>query len=207
MKVEVISATPYPLDVISMAAGVCYGKPYVSHNRARHCFKAGHLSVFEHASITFHVEGISRACMAQLTRHRMASFCVESQRYCRYDFEGTDWFVTPDAFAEKKVVGIWMLESWYQTMMQDAASNYRAALAEGIKPEDARYLLPEATKTNLVMTMNTREFFHFLDMRWDKAAQWEIRNLAEAMFNAAHERSEQWASTMEMYLDGKNDER
>ena len=207
MKVEVISATPYPLDVISMAAGVCYGKPYVSHNRARHCFKAGHLSVFEHASITFKIEGISRSCMAQLTRHRHISPCVESQRYCRYDFEQPDWYIMPEAFEASDFVGDFTLKSWYQTEMEKDAKAYLKALESGVKPEDARYLLPEATKTNMVVTMNCREFFHILDMRWDKAAQWEIRNLAEAMFGAAHERSEQWASTMEMYLDGKNDER
>ena len=199
MKVEVISATPFPIDVISQAAGTCYGKYDVSEKRMRSCFKAGHLSVFEHASVTFRIEGISRACMAQLTRHRLASFCVESQRYNRYDFEGTDWFVTPAAFTEQKVMGNWMLESWFCTKMKEAAADYRAALANGIKPEDARYLLPEATKTNLVMTMNCRELFHFFDMRLSKSAQWEIRELANAMKEAVALRSQQWSDIIELY--------
>lgn len=89
-KIEIISATECPVDVISLAAGICYGKADVSEKRVRHCFKSGHLSVFEHASITFKVEGISRACMAQLTRHRLVSFCVESQRYNKYDLSGDE---------------------------------------------------------------------------------------------------------------------
>ena len=65
--------------------------------------------------------------------------------------------------------------------MESLSDEYRQALAYGIKPEDARYLLPEATKTNITMTVNVRELFHFLDLRTDKAAQWEIRELAEEM--------------------------
>ena len=83
--------------------------------------------------------------------------------------------------------------------MKEAAADYRAALANGIKPEDARYLLPEATKTNLVMTMNCRELFHFFDMRLSKSAQWEIRELANAMKEAVALRSQQWSDIIELY--------
>lgn len=190
MKVTVISATENPLDVISFAAGTCYGKSDTSHKRVANCVKMGHTSILEHAKISLKVEGISRACMAQLTRHRMASFCVESQRYNKYDLSGDDWYVTPN--------GLDMAET-----MRVCADRYMDALANGVKPEDARYLLPEATKTNLVMTMNVRELFHFLDMRADRAAQWEIRNIAFEIIVQVSEISEQWEDLCSMWSEGK----
>lgn len=193
-KVEIISATERPVDVISLAAGICYGKSDVSEKRIRHCFKSGHLSVFEHASITFKAEGISRACMAQLTRHRLVSFCVESQRYNKYDLSGNDWYVMPPTFEKD---ANW--EVSFRISMDDAQSEYSRALGWGMKPEDARYLLPEATKTNLIMTCNVRQLFHIFDMRMDKAAQWEIRRLASALFLAASGLSDQWRYIMDLY--------
>lgn len=192
MRVSVISATENPVETISRAAGTCYGKFDASQKRVETCFKAGHLSVFEHASVTFRVEGISRACMAQLTRHRLVSFCVESQRYCRYDLSGDDWYVTPPEIGRMNAI-------WYDARMADAAAAYRDALAEGVKPEDARYLLPEATKTNLVMTCNVRELFHLLDMRMARSAQWEVQGLARALHAEAAGVSEQWAWLMDLY--------
>lgn len=189
MRVEIISATPCPIDVISLAAGVCYGKTDVSEKRVANCYKAGHMSVFEHASVTVKIDGISRACMAQLTRHRLCSFCVESQRYNRYDLNGDDWYVMPPFF-DGHVSTI----LFYDERMSDAAIDYEEALKAGAKPEDARYLLPEATKTNLVMTCNVRELFHIFAMRCDKAAQWEIRELAETMREQVAGISEQWGA-------------
>ena len=186
MQVSIMGATPAPAAVISLAAGNCYGKHDVSEKRIRNCVKAGHTSILEHASVTFSIEGVSRACMAQLTRHRMASFCIESQRYCRYDeefFNGCEWYVMPPAF-DTFVIDSAM---FFDVKMREYASAYLNAVSSGMKPEDARYLLPEATKTNIVMTMNLREVFHFWDLRRDKAAQWEIRNLAEAMADAMEE--------------------
>ena len=77
MQVTVLSATPAPMDVIGIAAGMCYGKPTPSPERVRRCAENGHMSVFEHASATLKIDGISRACLAQLTRHRVASYSVE----------------------------------------------------------------------------------------------------------------------------------
>lgn len=183
MRVEIISATNNPADVISIAAGVCYGKSNISWKRVVNCFKSGHMSVFEHASASFRIEGISRSCMAQLTRHRLSSFCVESQRYCRYVLDGDDWYVVPELLEEN---------ADYHKQMGECAGAYKAALAAGIKPEDARYLLPEATKTNLVMTCNVRELFHIADMRTAQAAQWEIRDLVNEMLDQLEGVSEQW---------------
>lgn len=200
MKVTVISAAEKPVDVISLAAGVCYGKLDVSPKRAETCYRSGHLSVFEHANITFHIEGISRSCMAQLTRHRHASFCVESQRYNRYDLSGDDWYVTPPSM-EQIVVNSddeTFAEAHFEDSMRCSANDYRIALESGIKPEDARYMLPEAAKTNLVMTCNVRELFHIFDMRLATSAQWEIRGLAEAMRDAAANVNDQWRWLMEL---------
>lgn len=196
MNVEVITATENPIDVISVAAGICYGKDKddVSEKRIRHCFRANHLSVAEHANITFRIEGISRACMAQLTRHRHASFCVESQRFCKYDFIGDDWFVIPPSLGEEG-----SLINHFFFLMEQCSKAYRHALVDGVKPEDARYLLPEATKTNLEMTCNLRELFHIFDMRLDKAAQWEIRELAAKMKEQAGAVNEQWEFVIGLY--------
>ncbi|MBQ9785107.1 MAG: FAD-dependent thymidylate synthase [Clostridia bacterium] len=192
MKVTVISATEKPVDVIGLAAGTCYGKFDVSPKRVERCFESGHLSVFEHSHVTFRIEGISRSCMAQLTRHRHVSFCIESQRYCRIDTDSNDWYVTPPEIEH-------MNKLWFDAKMNDAAEAYNAALAEGIKPEDARYLLPEATKTNLVMTVNVRELFHIFDMRMAKSAQWEIQGLARALHAEASGINDQWAWLMGLY--------
>lgn len=196
MKVSVITATEKPLDVISFAAGVCYGKRDTSIKRARNCMERGHMSVFEHASATLLIEGISRACMAQLTRHRMASFCVESQRYCRYDLSGDEWYVKPPSFDPSG--------KYFDKCMRDAASHYAVNIRGGMRPEDARYLLPEATKTNMVMTCNCRELFHILDMRQDSAAQWEIRELAHGIAEELRGHSEHWDELIGMYYDRRN---
>ena len=183
MEVSIISATDNPIHVISLCAGTCYGKSDYSLKRVKNCCNANHMSVFENATITFKIEGISRACSHQLVRHRLASFCQESQRYCKVDTDSRDWFVKPKAFCAGEDDPFLSMEKdeFFYCCMLDAGVNYKDALKAGIKPEDARYLLPEATKTNLTMTVNVRELFHFLDLRTDKAAQWEIRELAEEM--------------------------
>ena len=171
MKVEIMQATPNPLDLISLAAGCCYGKDDISHKRAKRCIRQGHTSVAEHAVITFKVEGISRACLAQLTRHRIGvSFSVMSQRYCKIDVDSNDWYVKPESFGD-----------WFDEKMHNDGLAYLDALDADVKAEDARFLLPEATKTNLFITMNARALIHFLKLRSDPAAQWEIRELANEM--------------------------
>ena len=197
MEVYAMTCTSRPIDAISVAAGFCYGKSDAKDKRVARCIASGHLSVLEHASITFEIFGISRACMAQLTRHRMASFCVESQRYCKYDeelFEGEDWYVIPPAF-DCDVVS----RDAYKSFVKQDAEHYMIAVNSGIKPEDARYLLPNAMKTNLVMSCNARELFHILEMRLDGAAQWEIRELAEKLKEAAKAVSPQWCVLVEMW--------
>lgn len=174
MEIEIITCTANPMAVISLAAGICYGKHDVSERRVRNCYKSGHMSVFEHPSVTFKASGISRASSHQLVRHRLASFSQMSQRYCKVDTASRDWYVMPKSFSGDDA-------EWFDDMMAEFACVYRDAIDADIKPEDARYLLPEATKTEIVVTMNARELFHFLDLRQSKAAQWEIRELANML--------------------------
>lgn len=176
MEVSIRSKTPDMVSVISEYAGLCYGKNDKSVKRVRACYKVGHTGILEHASVSFLVKGISRACSHQLVRHRMASYLQESQRYVKYDLSGDDWYVIPPSVDKN----VYMLAEYNDKMAADAKA-YDDALAYGIKPEDARYLLPNAMKTNIVMTMNVRSLFHFFDLRLGPRAQWEIRELAELM--------------------------
>jgi thymidylate synthase (FAD) len=193
MNVEIITATPHPVDVISAAAGTCYGKQDMNPKRVRNCFKSGHMSVFEHASATFRVSGISRACSHQLVRHRVASYSQQSQRYCKVDVESRDWYVVPPEIAENKRVRL-----MYDGFMMNSAAEYSSYLKAGFKPEDARYILPEATKTEIVVSMNARELFHFIELRTSQAAQWEIRDLAGAMVDALSAYDRQWRELLAM---------
>lgn len=197
MQVTVIAATQSPMDVIGIAAGMCYGKPEPSAKRVRRCAENGHMSVFEHASATFKIEGISRACLAQLTRHRIASYSVRSQRYCKVGAGGA-WYVTPPS-----VVGT-DAESLFRAQASDAMWSYQAAIDEGVKPEDARYLLPEATKTSLVMTINARSLQNLFTLRLDSHAQWEIRSLAAEVEWVLMDYSKQWYMLMELLQEARN---
>lgn len=175
MDVSIMSKTPDMVDVISRSAGICYGKDDKSIKRLRNCYKVGHTGVFEHASVSFLVRGISRACSHQLVRHRMASYAQESQRYNKYDLVGDDWYVVPPSVVEAGE------EVGFRAETEKQAKAYHRLLAKGVKPEDARYLLPEAMKTSIVVTRNIRDLFHFFDLRLGHRAQWEIRELAEQM--------------------------
>lgn len=195
MQVEILRATENPVEIISIAAGTCYGRSNVSKKRVETCFSSGHLSVFEHAYVTVKVEGISRACMAQLTRHRVASFCVESQRYNKYDLSGDEWYVTPSVFEDNE---------HYPEYMAALGGCYMECLESGVKAEDARYLLPEATKTNLIMTCNLRELYHLFDMRLGKGAQWEIKELMRAIYRALSDRDKEWQWLMRLWGDAND---
>lgn len=197
MKVTVLTATTSPMDVIGIAAGMCYGKPTPSPKRVRRCAKAGHMSVFEHASVSLIVEGISRACLAQLTRHRIASYSVTSQRYCKVD-PGSLWYVTPPSIVDAGV------EPLYRYRMIVCMDEYLHMLACGVKPEDARFLLPEATKTSLVMTVNASSLQNFLTLRLDSHAQWEIRELAVTIECKLEGLGGQWSELMEILRGARN---
>lgn len=194
MKVIVRAATESPIDVISLAAGTSYQKDNVSYKRVESCVKHRHTSVLEHATITFKIEEISRSCSHQLVRHRLASFVQESQRYCKYDLSGDDWYVVPQEIERDEV-----RLTAFENTMKDCGLRYNQLLADGVKPEDARYVLPEATKTSLTMTMNAHEFFSMLNLRLSPKAQLEIRMLAECMLEGARNYNEQWSQLMSLY--------
>ena len=182
--VSLITSTPEPDRVVAAAARLCYSpvpasdlaREFTMEEAARllkHLRRSGHLSPFEHASFVFAVDGISRACSHQLVRHRIASFSQQSQRYVRAE---KPEFVVPPTVSSSSAA-----ERAFLGAMDDAYSAYADLLAQGIPEEDARYVLPNACQTHLVVTMNARELLHFFALRLCKRAQWEIRELARQM--------------------------
>lgn len=202
MEVKVMSSTACPIDNISLAAGTSYNKDNTSIARIKSCVKHEHTSILEHATITFKIDGISRSCSHQLVRHRLASFVQQSQRYCKYtDLVGsTDWYVTPQSLLEE---GQEDNLARFQQAMSSAGLAYEMLLESGVRAEDARYVLPEAMKTTITMTMNVREFFSFLNLRLSAHAQREIRDLAQMMREAAAGVSEQWTQLMDIYAENQ----
>lgn len=175
MRVDLVSYTPDPEYVLAKAAAECYCKS-PSIDRVKKIIKAGHHSVLEHVSFTFHIEGISRACSHQLVRHRLASYTQRSQRYVN---EERFMYVDPDSIMENPEAN-----EIFVDIMNKINDAYTKLIALGIPKEDARYVLPNACTTSLTVTMNLRELLHFWKLRMDKSAQWEIRQLAVAMYLA-----------------------
>ncbi len=184
MFVQLLTYTPDPEQVAAAAARLCYSASSIdqlldkSHAEGeallQKILSLGHHSVLEHASFTFGIEGISRACSHQLVRHRIASFSQQSQRYVSHKKRFAA--VTPPSIASRPV-----LKERYEALMEELHQVYGELLDEGIPAEDARFLLPNAAETKLVMTMNARELWHFFGLRCCRRAQWEIRAMAKDM--------------------------
>ncbi len=138
----------------------------------------GHASVIEHASFTFSIEGISRAMTHQLVRHRIASYTQQSQRYVAYDT--LENYVTPPSIA-----GNAEAKRTFDQTLGRISKAYQDLLAMGIPKEDARFILPNAAKTNIIATMNARELRHFFNLRCCARAQWEMREVATEMLRQA----------------------
>lgn len=143
----------------------------------RKLIQLGHESVLEHVSFTFYIEGISRACLQQLVRHRIASFTVESQRYVDVS---QNQVVVPESISSNKDA----LKAYAQCV-SGMSIVYSHLLELGVPKEDARFVLPVAKTTRLYMTMNLRELRHFLKLRLSKHAQWEIRSVARRILDLA----------------------
>ncbi len=186
-RVELVRHTVDGEALMALAAKLCYAGgdldtllTRIEQNDQRAFIKKvlqmGHLSVMEHISFTFLIEGVSRSLLAQLTRHRIASFSVQSQRYVSYE-KGFGYIVPPavEALGEQAVQEyaeqMDQMLSWYQDWQKRLGTN-----------EDARFVLPNACETRLLMTMNVRELKHFFALRMCRRAQWEIRQMAETMF-------------------------
>ncbi len=203
LKVKLIAHTPQPEKVVAAAAKLCYSSAGVDslldgltpeNSRA---FVQKLESPTEHASFTFAIEGVSRSLLAQITRHRIASYSVQSQRYVNlHQFR----YVTPpeiegdeDALAAFRAAMDAQAQQ-YQQLARALAARHRAAflaeghdektaarLAEKKAIEDARFLLPNACETKMIVTMNARSLNNFFRHRCCQRAQWEIRALADEM--------------------------
>lgn len=171
MKVTLINYPHMPGDEIAgLAAAICTDSD--NHERAlNHAMDSGHNSVAEHAAYTFLVEGVSRVLLAQLTRNRIASFSVQSQRYCGVKPE----WVVPQTIIDKDLAGE------YVKMCQSCYETYLDMIGQGVPEEDARYVIPQGVTCKLLVTMNARELLHFFELRCCNRAQWEIREMAWAM--------------------------
>jgi len=185
MQVVLLRYTQEPEEAIVAAARMCYSsedviglfKTVQKSDRRKFLKKilsCGHFSVLEHAVFTFGVEGISRAASHQLVRHRLASYAQKSQRYVKENrlFD----YIVPSNILNRP-----LLRKEYEELMQKIFTLYSRFLSEGIAAEDARYILPNAAETKLIVTMNARELYHFFRLRCCYRAQWEIRNLAIQM--------------------------
>ncbi len=138
----------------------------------------GHASVIEHASFTFSIEGVSRVMTHQLVRHRIASYTQQSQRYVAYNT--LENYITPPSIennAEAKKI--------FDDTLKRISEAYQKLLNQKIPKEDARFILPNAAKTNIIVTMNARELRHFFNLRCCARAQWEIREVATEMLRQA----------------------
>lgn len=184
MNIELLTHTPEPELVVAAAARLCYSNSSIGallekSRNEREAFlekitSLGHLSVLEHVSFSFGVEGISRACSHQLVRHRLASYSQQSQRYVSHSKRFSA--VTPDSIADSPD-----LAERYQQILDEIHGFYAEMLESGIPAEDARFILPNAATTKIIVTMNGRELLHFFSLRCCHRAQWEIRELAKQM--------------------------
>lgn len=208
MKVALLAYTPNPEKVVAAAAKLCYSNSGIddllngltedkSKEFVEMLASLGHESPTEHVSFTFAIEGVSRALLAQITRHRLASYSVQSQRYVR--LENFDYVCPPEVLQDENA------KVAFDEAMQNEADNYnriaeilkeghknklmseglseKEALrkAEKLAIEDARFVLPNACTTKMIVTMNTRSLMNFFHHRLCTRAQWEIRQLADEM--------------------------
>lgn len=175
MKVKLLNNLDNAINIIHTACRTCYSskspleliddEPNI--DLILKIARSGHLSTFEHVVCSFAIQGVSRSLLAQLTRHRLASFSVQSQRYCKFN----NFFVLPDTMKTDKV----------HNFLNTCLSLYDELVRNGILKEDARAILPNASATNLVMTCNLRELIHICNLRLCTRAQDEIRELVGMM--------------------------
>lgn len=214
MKVKLLTYTPDAEKTIAAAAKLCYAKsdidtltenltPEKVESFLKMLEDLGHESPVEHASFTFAIEGVSRALLAQITRHRIASFSVQSQRYVsKTDFS---YIIPPeiDALPEAREEYVAAMEEdarHYESLRQKLmARHYETNINAGMPEaeakraaekkanEDARFVLPNACDTRIIMTMNVRSLHNFFRLRCCNRAQWEIRELAIEMLKLVRE--------------------
>jgi thymidylate synthase (FAD) len=201
LRLTLLQHTPDPDRAVAVAGRLCYAPVSAADLKdemsdedvaklVRILVRSGHHSALEHASFTFAVDGVSRACTHQLVRHRLASYNQQSQRYVR--FGEADSFIVPPSIAANAEAQLVFLDA-----MEQARVAYGRlvdlGLAEGRSKEsvqeDARFVLPNAAETKIVVTMNARELRHFFQVRCCRRAQWEINALAWQMRGMVRELS------------------
>jgi len=225
MRVRLLEATENPEELICRGARNDYMEEWVADqsfedamagvegedveaqkaNFLAKLLKRGHYGPFEHPSATFAIEGVSRSCMAQLTRHRHASFDVQSMRYVAFDevdpadVEDGEMVVTPPSATDPDWIGrnqeggtvddetVEEREAVFQKSVKRSVEDYQELLDLGMPPEDARFVLPIGTEVNMVMSMNARMLMHVADLRAAADSQWEIRNMTEEVLDLAKE--------------------
>ncbi|MHC4522281.1 MAG: FAD-dependent thymidylate synthase [Planctomycetota bacterium] len=194
LKVILLAHTPEPEKLVAQAAKLCYSPSTIEglrekiekndqHKFVKKLSSMGHMSPIEHVSFSFGVEGISRVCTHQLVRHRLASYSQQSQRYVGKHSKktgGSFEFVTPPSVVEAGK------KEWFEARMAEMQKWYDELVeALGDKGEstyeDARFLMPNAAETKIIVTMNARELLHFFKVRCCNRAQWEIREMAIEM--------------------------
>lgn len=207
--VTLLAYTPQPEKSVAAAAKLCYSSSGVAGimegltaektaSFVEMLAEIGHESPIEHASFTFGIEGVSRAFLAQVTRHRLASYSVQSQRYVKK--EGFEYITPPEIAADPEAKALYeqamqAADTAYNTLTETLSKkHYEAFLATGMEEkaarraaekkaiEDARFVLPNACDTKMVMTVNARSLLNFFRHRCCNRAQWEIREVAEQMF-------------------------
>ena len=190
MNVTLISFTPNPEQIVGASARLCYSKKsptdVIEHMTDEQCddlisrvISMGHTSTLEHASFTFSIQGVSRVLSHQLVRHRIASYSQRSQRYVD---EGECSVVIPPSISDNEAA-----ISLFYGLMDEINNTYNKLKKLGIPGEDARYVLANATETNLIITMNARALLNFFKERCCNRAQWEIRIMANMMLRLARE--------------------
>ena len=213
-KVTLLSHSPNPEAIVAAAAKLCYSAkgaegllddltPQKSASFIRMLMELGHESPVEHVTFTFAIEGVSRSFLAQITRHRIASYSVQSQRYVK--LSPFEYVVPPEVASSPEALAA------YEEAMQASLKSYRkiadilqdkhektlieagadpktaASRAEKMAIEDARFVLPNACETKMIVTMNARSLYNFFHLRCCNRAQWEIRAVADEMLRLVKE--------------------
>jgi thymidylate synthase (FAD) len=178
MKVTLVQNTPNPEEHIGLLAGICYGKtgeqsPEQCIKRAEHCVTKGHLSTLRFAHATFLIEDISRICSHQFVRSKHLDFLQRSQRYCNEEETNV---VIPESISKYDV----------QDFVYNAQILYENLIKNGVKKEDARFILPQGTTTELLVVGNFQAWYDFIKLRSGKEVQWEIRAVAHEINRQLH---------------------
>jgi thymidylate synthase (FAD) len=223
MEVTLLEATPDPERLICQAARNDYMEDFVAETPFEevmesvdgdtpeqrketliaHLMDHGHFGPFEHPQATFAIKGVSRSCMAQITRHRHVSFDVRSMRYVSFDdvdpadVRDGELVVHPPSSSDPDWVGrnqktdqvgeddVERREDVFKDAVESAVESYQELLELGMPPEDARFVLPIGTKVNIVMSMNVRMLMHVADLRAAADSQWEVRGMTERLLELA----------------------